>query len=195
MFTKKGSRHLAIIMAALILSSCYNHVAVKPTELAKLNHAYSVQTGTRARTTTSTHNGRTTYHTSHDPVYAHSEIPMEKPDGRVVSLVGKPDAIRITARGGRQRLFEKPFIVEPIEEGVIIKSANWAATSYPYADITKAEVKYYDGVATGVVAAVITLTLCFGLFVIFSSGSDDDTSYKKSLAPSPTFSPLPGWRF
>ncbi|MBU1410681.1 hypothetical protein KKD52_09255 [Myxococcota bacterium] len=193
MFTKKGIRNLAMLMAALLISACYKHVEVKPTELAKLNHAYSVQTGTTSRTTSTTINGRTTYSTSHDPVYSHSDIPMEKPDGRIVSIKGKPDAIRITARG-QVRVFEKPFIVEPVDDGVILKSANWAATSYPYADITKSEVKYYDGFATVSWMVAATLVSLLVMFVVLAPDSDD-SSYKKTLDPTPRFSPLPGWRF
>jgi len=194
MFKKKSIRNLAVILAVSLLSSCYRHIEVKPTELAKLNHAYSVPTGTTLRTTSSMVNGRSTLHTSHETVFAHSDIPMEKPDGRVVSIQGKPDGIRITS-GGRVMVFEKPFIVEPVEDGVVLKSANQAATPYRYSYIDKAEVKYYDGETTvWVMVACVGISL-LGMFLYYGSKSDDEQSYKKSDVPYTPFTPMPGWRF
>jgi hypothetical protein len=155
-------------MTILFSSSCYHSFQIKSTELPKLNHAYSVQTGTTSQRNSSTINGRTTYHTTHTPILATSDIPLEQPDGRLVSMKGKPDALSITS-GGRTAKFLAPFIVEPVEDGIILKSSNLAATRYVFGDITKAEVIMTDGVkpGTGLIAGLLIGTIV-AMFTAFA---------------------------
>jgi hypothetical protein len=168
MINKTRARILSVLTILSLMSSCYSYKSVKPTELHKLNHSFEVPVGSRTVSTTGTFQGKTTYGTSSETVYAKSNITMESPDGRVVGVEGKPKAIRITTKR-QQKRFNAPFIIELDGEGSLtLKSGNLAPGLYRIDDITKAEVLMYDRNLTTIIVYTAAFLSMLPLLVLLA---------------------------
>ena len=135
----------ALLIPCLVLSGCFSWVAVKPTELTKLNNMTVgvVKRGPSA--------GR---------AVAVSVSKLERADGRLIEVKGKP-YIRITANG-RTYDFKPPISVDQQGTAFTIRSGNRAATTFHLSQIQKVEVR--DGLSAAF-WAVYGIVLGIGLIL------------------------------
>lgn len=130
MFSKaaKITSFLCILQA---LAGCYTAEAVKPAELPKLNGGFVEPI---ARTGNAT-------------VIAVSVARVEREDGTILEVHGKPD-VYLTLRSGTRLDFDGPVLAEADDDSLTLRSENRAKTRVSFKDIEKAEVSQYDGTKT-----------------------------------------------
>ncbi len=136
---------LSCALLSLANLGCHDWVAIRPTELPRLNGSTAVQVGT---TTQYGPNGTT----STAPVMAVSQTAVEGPDGRMVQINGSFDA-RVVS-GGEERTFDGPVVSELQLEGrqLNIRSANYAPVDIPISAVDSVEVSQFNAVKTSLLS-------------------------------------------
>ncbi len=130
-----------------VFGGCYSAEQIKPAELPKLNGGFSEPI---ART------GNTT-------VVAVSVARVERPDGTLTEVRGRPD-VELTLRSGETLTFGAPVLSEAEDDALVLRSENRAKTRVLFSNIEKAEVTQYDGtktvlLMTGFALAIPLITL------------------------------------
>jgi hypothetical protein len=117
----RRSVSLALILV-LALTGCYSHIGVRPTELPKLNGAFTA--------TSRSGNTQVTASTVRD---------VEADDGRAVRIGGDFDLI-VTLKGGRRVVFDSPVIAELDGSALVLRGGNQAETRVELGDVQRTEV-------------------------------------------------------
>ncbi len=153
---------LLLFASTLFSYGCYDIVAIKPTEITKLNNTYSVQVGTSYSTSYNTSTKTTT--TNSSPIMAHSVRHLERPDGRTLQVTGKTPVIITTNQG--KYTFTHPTISRLNDGNLIIAGSNRGYVSFPLESIQKAEVKMYNAGKTLLTSTLLSVLLCVPLFIM-----------------------------
>lgn len=119
---------LVFVLAAVVVSGCYTHTSIKPTELPKLNGASVVGLGRQGNTN----------------VYAVSVAHVEAPDGRLEEITGEFDAV-ITERQRGRVDFDHPVQSQIEGNALSVRGGNRAETEFNLNDVTEAEVVQLNG--------------------------------------------------
>lgn len=133
--TRRACAVLVTLFFSVHLSACYKKVAVKPTELPKVNQSYTKTAGTAY-----TGQGTVT-------VTESSVIKLERTDGRLYELKGDADVL-VRPKGGEQLFFKHP-IGAKVKDGTLkIKSKNYAEKSFKIDNLQSTKVRDYDQMGT-----------------------------------------------
>ena len=134
------------------MSGCYSWERIKPSQLPKLNGAYSRVTGTTYTPSGSIANVEQTV--------AH----VERPDGTLMEIKGNFDA-RVSVRS-EEFLFEHPVNATTEDKVLVVTGGNRPATSFELSTVRRVEVSQFDLAATSVLSAMLGLVVGGALIAI-----------------------------
>ena len=118
------------LIAAPILLGCHTWVAIKPSELPRLN-------GSTEQVVSRSANSR---------VVAITTTPVERPDGRLVEIRGNYD-VRIES-GGRSQEVGSPVLAELEGDHLIVRGSNMPRSRIPLSNIDNLEVSQFQRART-----------------------------------------------
>ena len=137
------SKGILVLAFSLQFTGCYEWVAIRPSELPKLDHD-----GAQSEAERSVRNAR-----------------LERPDGSLVEVNRSAD-VRLTTASESLEL-EAPVVARIQKDDLWIRAGNAGNTKFLLSDVKSAEVAKFDGgmTAVAIVGAVVGTTLVTTLLV------------------------------
>ena len=138
------SKGILVLALSLQSTGCYEWVAVRPSELPKLDHD-----GAQSEAERNVRNAR-----------------LERPDGSLVEVNRSAD-VRLTTSSDTLE-FVAPVVARIQKDDLWIRAGNAGNTKLPLSDVESAEVAKFDGgmTAVAIVGGVVGTTLVTTLLII-----------------------------
>jgi hypothetical protein len=160
---------LTCLSSFFLTFGCYKSIAIKLTEVPKLNNTYSVSVGS---TNTSSYNystKQTDYSSS--PIIASSVRHIRRTDGRILEVKGKTPVI-ITTKAGKYT-FKHPTISRLYNGRLKIAGGNRGEQVFMLDSIQKVEIKQFNFAKTMLVWAGIAIITVVPYFMWINSKTDN----------------------
>lgn len=145
---------LTFLLSAAVISGCYSHTSIKPTELPKLNGA-----------------GADLHSAGSSDVYVVSRGHVEAPDGRIVEIDGKFDAV-VTTTNGAESDFEYPVIASANEAALTVAGSNRAPTDFQLGQIRDVSIEQWSKWNIAWVLPTILVVTGGGLILTMAAVTD-----------------------
>ena len=125
---------ITMLIVPTLFTGCYSSEQINPTELPKLNDA-SIELVSYER------DGNRT-----KSVWRYSLIPVEKPDGTVLTVQGSFDAVVTTS--GSAVEFKYPVEARVMGDELAVQGSNRPSMSFALPDVQKVEVRQFSTTRT-----------------------------------------------